>query len=745
MAEQSRAPPPPPPPPVHPGKRTVSGESPLRHQPYDVATSSGSSSTFTATDSSVNVEPIITETNASSTRFGHEFPDDASFGRFNASSELLKQRIMRARRRSVNTFTANYGHNASWPSPRARQSRSASVPDFRFPGEPQGENMRVAEKNRNPAAATALGVISQLYFTAQNSTDGTASMSTDEIVALGRSIQLALHAVSDPTSVERTILNSAETDDPLVQQYLLDSFTPSSGSSWSQRAHAGSYRSLGQDYLDRAAKYASLPTEVSQQINEATKKLKSLELAAGRRDSAPSTVPLARSSKSHHAVRQQSIPAGQRGSFTHGEGSENHRSFTVQHDNRNQQKKVVPPDPLGQISFAAHKILDRVESWEFNVFQLREAAPGRPLRLTAWQCISTENLCSQLELDKVQVQKFIAAVEDCYLDNPYHNSTHVADVTQTVYALTKRGDVHQWMTPLQQYIMLISAAIHDVGHPGVNNAFLVSTSHPLAITYNDSSPLENMHVALAFRIMQCNGFDALSGLSGEQRWSFRSNAIRIVLGTDNASHFKNLADLTQKIDSWVTPSNQAFCSVVSEGSPSGEASPRRGSQDVKSPVNRQGSRLAHKRGSTPELSRSSMTSQDSGCGENSNEAVGALLHDESGQELVMQIMLHAADVSNPTKPWDIYLQWVDWLLTEYYRQGDMERERGLEVTPMLDREHPIPLPKFQMGFLKAIVFPLFEELGRVPTVDVSEPLNYLQNNMDEWQRRLNESSESSRS
>ena len=66
------------------------------------------------------------------------------------------------------------------------------------------------------------------------------------------------------------------------------------------------------------------------------------------------------------------------------------------------------------------------------------------------------------------------------------------------------------------------------------------------------------------------------------------------------------------------------------------------------------------------------------------------------------------------------------LLEEYYHQGDMERERGLEVTPMLDREHPIPLPKFQMGFLKAIVSPLFEELGRVPTVDVSEPLNYLQ-------------------
>lgn len=86
---------------------------------------------------------------------------------------------------------------------------------------------------------------------------------------------------------------------------------------------------------------------------------------------------------------------------------------------------------------------------------------------------------------------------------------------------------------------------------------------------------------------------------------------------------------------------------------------------------------------------------------------------------------HGLDWPQPTKPWDLYLQWVDVLLKEYYMQGDMERERGMNVTPMLDRTKPIPMPKFQMGFLKAIVLPLFEELHRVPGVDVSEPLRTL--------------------
>ena len=47
----------------------------------------------------------------------------------------------------------------------------------------------------------------------------------------------------------------------------------------------------------------------------------------------------------------------------------------------------------------------------------------------------------------------------------------------------------------------LAAIIHDYDHRGVNNDFLVKTSDPLALLYNDISPMESHHVAAAMTLM----------------------------------------------------------------------------------------------------------------------------------------------------------------------------------------------------------------------------------------------------
>ena len=48
-------------------------------------------------------------------------------------------------------------------------------------------------------------------------------------------------------------------------------------------------------------------------------------------------------------------------------------------------------------------------------------------------------------------------------------------------------------------------------------------------------------------------------------------------------------------------------------------------------------------------------------------------------------MIHAADLSNPTKPLELYKRWVDLISQEFFTQGDKEREGGIDISPMCDK------------------------------------------------------------
>lgn len=48
---------------------------------------------------------------------------------------------------------------------------------------------------------------------------------------------------------------------------------------------------------------------------------------------------------------------------------------------------------------------------------------------------------------------------------------------------------------------MIASFAHDVGHPGVNSAFLIEIKSGEAIIYNDKSILENLHSALTFKLL----------------------------------------------------------------------------------------------------------------------------------------------------------------------------------------------------------------------------------------------------
>uniref|UniRef100_A0A8C3JM03 Phosphodiesterase n=1 Tax=Calidris pygmaea TaxID=425635 RepID=A0A8C3JM03_9CHAR len=78
-------------------------------------------------------------------------------------------------------------------------------------------------------------------------------------------------------------------------------------------------------------------------------------------------------------------------------------------------------------------------------------------------------------------------------------------------------------------------------------------------------------------------------------------------------------------------------------------------------------------------------------------SLGVLLLDNYSDRIqVLQNMVHCADLSNPTKPLELYRQWTDRIMVEFFHQGDREREKGMEISPMCDK-HTASVEKSQVG------------------------------------------------
>lgn len=109
---------------------------------------------------------------------------------------------------------------------------------------------------------------------------------------------------------------------------------------------------------------------------------------------------------------------------------------------------------------------------------------------------------------------FMMTLEDHYVkDNPFHNSLHAADVTQSTHVLLNTPALESVFTPLEITAALFAACVHDVDHPGLTNQFLINSSSELALMYNDESVLENHHLAVAFKLLQNEGCDFLCNTS----------------------------------------------------------------------------------------------------------------------------------------------------------------------------------------------------------------------------------------
>lgn len=125
------------------------------------------------------------------------------------------------------------------------------------------------------------------------------------------------------------------------------------------------------------------------------------------------------------------------------------------------------------------------------------------------------------------------------------------------------------LRPQDVLAIIVAAMGHDVGHPGLSNAFMVSRPYrvlatvlmaqknartPLSEVYDDKSVLENMHCMLVLQLLRKHGLDFLfsPAAARQERLAarrdfdakgFRHVLYSAVLATDMSLHFAWITQL----------------------------------------------------------------------------------------------------------------------------------------------------------------------------------------------------------
>ena len=249
-----------------------------------------------------------------------------------------------------------------------------------------------------------------------------------------------------------------------------------------------------------------------------------------------------------------------------------------------------------------------------------------------------------LSTEEATLTRLLEHIEGGYKPtNPYHNATHAADVAYTTHCMLHHGvRAALDLSDLQCAVCILAAAAHDFRHPGIGANYLIAMGDDLALTYNDRSPLESMHTSQFFKLLKAKP-DA---------------------NVFSALPTKEMADVRKCIVGMILATDMSVHFDYLD----------------------RFQKKFHTESALDEMRLEKSWADD--------------------QSFAMAMLLHCADISNPAKPRDTYLNWTDRVLGEFYHQGDLEAKASLAISTFYDRSKP-SVGKMQAGFIQFIVRPIF--------------------------------------
>ena len=333
---------------------------------------------------------------------------------------------------------------------------------------------------------------------------------------------------------------------------------------------------------------------------------------------------------------------------------------------------VLAEDPLDD-SHRAHvqSILERSGEWGFNALSLVEPTNNHGLLFLGYWLFVKERLPSLFNIPHSTLLNFLTNLEAAYRDVPYHNRNHAADVLHAschMLQSLRRGIDRQRQ---ESHRPDGSAPIEGVRPVDALALILAAAAHDMDHTGANNA----YHVATSSELaLRYNDRSVLE--------SHHCSRLFQLLGRSECNILANLSVAQRKevrdaVVAMILGTDMAFHFVkVDKFKSMREA----GDLDCSKPDVR---------------------------------------------TFVLEMLLHCADIANPTRPEATYRQWIPRVMEEFFQQGDLERDNGLPVTKFFDRTCS-NVPKCQMGFINVIVSPLVEAFADF--IDLPEMAAHLGHN-----------------
>ncbi|KAG0002638.1 3',5'-cyclic-nucleotide phosphodiesterase [Entomortierella chlamydospora] len=382
----------------------------------------------------------------------------------------------------------------------------------------------------------------------------------------------------------------------------------------------------------------------------------------------------------------------------------------------------------------------RLLSWDFHPHDLCEDDLMRCVVIVIQEVMKLDGL-GDLNIPEHLLHRFVIGLRDSYhRSNPYHNFAHAVDVLQATFYFLCRMDklpgtgigsppmpltngdigdsaqgsensessaniptqsispvegdnlsllrIQDFLRPEDIFALVVASIGHDVGHPGVNNMFLVNAHTPLAQVYNDRSVLESFHSMALFQVMKKHGFECFDVDSQNRKFmEFRKMVVSTILATDMGLHFDYVGKIKEQTE-----------------------------------------RLRLRNlpgGNEPRPNQASI--------------------DEQERLVLCGTLIKCADISNASRPFHVAERWSSVLLQEMCNQADIEKEMavcsGAQSVPAgstksLANDRGMQIDS-QLGFIHGFAMPLFSSVKEM-IPEMGYCVDYLQINHAIWQDRKTE-------